>query len=360
MINNFKNNVRGLEYRDPETKRVLGATVGWDYGHEADKKSAGWIKDLEKRDKTLPTGRKVKSLWAQNYTWTPAAQEAIKAGEWLFPSVDYNDFQNTVTGKTYKDVLFGVALTNRPAVKYLEPIQLRETDSTPSGRDDKKNLKGEIKMFGKLKELLQKNGVSLAEGVSDDTVEYAACEKIKGLSEVLSMSEKKLAETESDLKKAQAEVAAAKKKAEEEEAEKKAEKEKAEKEKKSKLMEAAKKVYTPAVFAKGETSFHEALKSDNIALAEKILAEKGVAFKETRSDEGEADAEEDAGPDTTKDWDSQDNDVKDKVITAHMKSQKMDTEDPKSYNKAEVAVAKEHNQKYASRIAAAKKEGGKK
>jgi hypothetical protein len=357
-IKNFYDNVRGLNYRDQATKKVMGPTVNWDKGHESDREAMGWVAEIEKRDKTLPTGKKVKSAWVKNYSWTPAAQEAIKAGEWLFPSVDYDDFTNTVTGKTYKDVLYGIALTNRPAVKYTEPIQLSEPDGTPGGH--KPDIKeGAKPMLAKLRALLVGQGVNLAEGVADDTIEYAAVEKIRGQAEIITLSEKKLSETVEAKDKAEKELSEAKTKLSEIE---KKNKELAEAEitkKKVELEEAAKKAYTPAQLSEGKTSFQVALSEGKLELAATILAERGVAFKETRKDEGkEADESEDE-TDTSKDWDNQSSTVKDKAIMGYMKDKKMDEDESKNYTKAESAVSKAHNQKYAE-AKAAKKAGGKK
>jgi hypothetical protein len=352
MIQWFNENVRGLCYKDTGLP-----TVNWDYGHEADKEAAGWISQLEKRDKTLPTGKKVKSLWAKNHSWTSAAQEAIKDDVWLFASVDYDDFTNTVTGKTYKDVLFGVALTNRPAVKYMQSIRLSEGQATPPVNAGE-HAKGETKpMLNKLRALLVGQGVNLAEGVADDTIEYAAVEKIRGQSEIITLSEKKLSETVKAKDEAEKKLSEAEKKLSEIEKKNKELAEAKITEKKAELEEAAKKAYTPAQLKEGKTSFQIALAEGKLELAETILAEKGVAFKETRKDEGESESESEDEADMNKDWDNQSNSHKDKKIMAYMKDKKMSEEDDKAYNKAEKAVAAEHNQKYAEHK---KKAGGKK
>ena len=353
MIKNFNDNVRGLCYKDTGKP-----TVNWDYGHEAEKEAAGWISELEKRDKTLPTGKKVKSLWAKNYTWTPLAQDGIKSGVWLFASVDYDDFTNTVIGKTYKDVLFGVALTNRPAVKYMQSVCLSEANNAPGDKPDIKQ--GAKPMLAKLRALLVGQGVNLAEGVADDTIEYAAVEKIRGQAEIITLSEKKLSEVTEAKNKSEKELSEAKTKLAEIERKNKELAEAEVNKKKAELEESAKKVYTPAQLKEGKTAFQVALSEGKIELAESILAEKGVAFKETRKDEGEAeDEDEDEGgkADMSKDWDNQSNVYKDKKISAHMKEHKMDEDEKGAYDKAEKVVAKEHNQKYSEHK---KKAGGKK
>ena len=355
IIENFYNNVRGQTYKD-----TTKPTVPWDYGHESTKEAAGWISEIEKRDKELPTGKKVKSMWVKNYSWTPSAQAGIKGDVWLFSSVDLNDFYNPVTGKTYKDVLFGIALTNRPAVKYCASVRLSEPNITPPGNEGE-HKKGEIKMpLLKLRAILVGQGVNLAEGVADDTIEYAAVEKIRGQSEIITLNEKKVAELTEGKAKSDKELAEAKESLKKVEDEKKALAEAAVKEKKTKLEEAAKNAYTPAQLTEGKTSFQAAMKTGNLELAEAILAEKGVAFKETRKDEGKEDEDEKEMGESGKDWDNQSSKFKDATIRKHMKENKMDDdEDGKNYGKADAACKKEFNRKYAE-AEAEKKKGGKK
>ena len=352
MIENFNANVRGLCYKDTGLP-----TVNWDYGHEAEKEAAGWISQLEKRDKTLPTGKKVKSLWAKNYSWTSAAQAAIKDDVWLFPSVDYDDFTNTVTGKTYKDVLFGVALTNRPAVKYMQSVRLSEPINTPGG--NKPDIKEGVKpMFAKLRTLLLNSGAQLSEATTDEVIEHIACEKIKSLSEIGSMTEKKLSEATEGKAKAEKELSEANKKLAEVEKEKKELAESEAKKKVATLDELAKKAYTPAQLSEGKTAYQAAMKEGKVELAEAILADRGVAFKETRKDEGEKnEAEGEDEADMSKDWDNQSNAYKTKKVEAYMADKKMDESDDKAFNKAEAVVSAKHNAKHAEHK---KKAGGKK
>jgi hypothetical protein len=350
IIKNFYDNVRGQSYKDTQKP-----TVPWDYGHESNKEGAGWVAEIEKRDKELPTGKKVKSMWVKNYSWTPKAQDGVKNGVWLFSSVDFNDFYNSVTGKTYKDVLFGIALTNRPAVKYCASVRLSEPDDAPPG-DEGEHKEGGIHMpLLKLRAVLVGQGVNLAEGVADDTIEYAAVEKIRGQSEIITLNEKKLTEVTEAKNKAEKELGESKASLAKVEAEKKALAEAEKTKKKIELEEAAKIAYTPAQLTEGKTAFQAAMKSDNFELAESILAEKGVAFKETRKDEGQADEDEDeAEMAEGKDWDSQSSPYKEKKMAAWVKDKKMDEEEKGVWNKADAACAKEHNAKMG------KKAGGKK
>ena len=199
VIENFKNNVRQTYF---DSNKVPAAP--WDYAHKTDGKAAGWIGSLEIRNHTMPDNKIVKSLWAKNLSWSPEAQDAIKGGEWKFASVDINDYENPDTGKKYKDVLYGVALTNRPAIKDMEPIKLSEAEAfsqvkTEEKSNTDKKLKGEKEMIKKLKEALGVNGVKLSEGISDEFVVDKTIDRLKYLSESKEFVETKLAETATKL-----------------------------------------------------------------------------------------------------------------------------------------------------------------
>lgn len=117
MIDNFKNDVRGTQ-------------LDIDYAHKMDpakgEKAAGWIQNLELRDD---------GLWGK-IDWTDTALEEIKKGEWKYMSVEYDDkwCENKKDGECYEDVLFGAALTNRPFMKDLTPINLSDLFTLPEGK----------------------------------------------------------------------------------------------------------------------------------------------------------------------------------------------------------------------------------
>jgi hypothetical protein len=108
MIKNFKDDVRGIQ-------------LDIDYAHKNDptkgQKAAGWIKDLKASN----------GLWALPDFTTTALKE-IKDGEWKYMSVEFAPewCTNDAEKKCYEDVLMGAALTNRPFMKKMAPINLDE------------------------------------------------------------------------------------------------------------------------------------------------------------------------------------------------------------------------------------------
>ena len=89
-----------------------------DYDHKSQSgKAAGWIKDAQARSD---------GLYLQ-VEWTNTATEAIKNKEYKYFSPEYQDkWKHPKTGTIHQDVLFGGALTNRPFLKDLMPVNLSE------------------------------------------------------------------------------------------------------------------------------------------------------------------------------------------------------------------------------------------
>jgi len=177
FIKNFKENVRGMS--DESGHPILDI----DYDHkEFNGKAAGWIVDLRKSEKTLADGRKVKVLEGKP-DWTPDAQAAIKKGEYKGYSIEFDDWKNPETGKLYKDVLFGGAVTNRPYVKNMPAITLSEEIDTEIPLKEEKRMK-------EIKKILAEIGLPV-DG-TDEYVDEKVAEHIKTLSEKASTNEKKL------------------------------------------------------------------------------------------------------------------------------------------------------------------------
>lgn len=103
---NVNNNVRGTE-------------LDIDYEHKnKDGKAAGWVK------KAADRGQDGLYLLVE---WTADAAKAIKAREWRYFSPEFNDsWTHPKTQKKFYDVLFGGALTNRPFLKDIQPVNLSE------------------------------------------------------------------------------------------------------------------------------------------------------------------------------------------------------------------------------------------
>jgi phage I-like protein len=103
-------------------QRVRGQMLDIDYAHKTDPakggKAAGWIIGLESRDD---------GLWGL-VSWTGEAQKEVKDGAWKYMSAEYQDKWCNPQGSCWDNVLFGGALTNRPFMKDLAPINLMEYD----------------------------------------------------------------------------------------------------------------------------------------------------------------------------------------------------------------------------------------
>jgi len=104
------------------SERVRGQDLDIDYDHKAtDGRAAGWVVAAENRG-FGPAG----GLWIQ-VEWTPSAYTALKEGEYRYFSPEFADeWTHPKTQVQYHDVLFGGAITNRPFLKGIMPIQLSE------------------------------------------------------------------------------------------------------------------------------------------------------------------------------------------------------------------------------------------
>lgn len=138
--------------------KVRGIDPSIDYGHFSSGEAAGWVQKAEARK----TG-----LWIF-VEWTKTAADKIRNKEYRYFSSDFSDeWIDEHTGKTYKDVLFGGGLTNRPFLKNLVPVNLSELYG--KGKE-----KESMELTDKLREAL---------GLSEEATEEEALEAIKKLSE---------------------------------------------------------------------------------------------------------------------------------------------------------------------------------
>lgn len=138
FVNNFRKNVRGIK-------------LDVDYDHKANNgKAAGWIEDVQDRG--------FDGLWGL-VKWTQPAYTSLKEGEYRYFSPEFQDeWEHPQTGETYQDVLFGGAITNRPFLKDIQPINLSEVIRASEG--------GPVVDPKKLRQML-----GLAEDATDETVE---------------------------------------------------------------------------------------------------------------------------------------------------------------------------------------------
>jgi phage I-like protein len=112
-------------FADNIRRRVRGIDLDVDYEHKTDpakgKRAAGWITDAEVR----PDG-----LWIAVW-FTAEAWREVRAGHWRYLSPEYQLEWTDAMGNTWRDVLFGVALTNRPFLKDLAPVAAGERAQAP-------------------------------------------------------------------------------------------------------------------------------------------------------------------------------------------------------------------------------------
>lgn len=103
---NYDNNVRGTE-------------LAIDVSHNPDAGAVAWFKELKVEDN---------KLYAK-VEWTEEGNELVKSGKYRYFSPEFSfKYKDAESGKEFKDVLFGGAITNRPFLKNMEPIEFNEGD----------------------------------------------------------------------------------------------------------------------------------------------------------------------------------------------------------------------------------------
>jgi Mu-like prophage I protein len=130
---------------------VRGQDLDIDYDHKAETSiAAGWVTGAEAR---------ADGLWI-NVMWTPAARQKLQDREYRYFSPEFMDeWTHPKTGVTHKDVLFGGAITNRPFLKDILPINLSEmvgdhnmgdtkTGAGGTPPTDAENMVGMAKLLG--------------------------------------------------------------------------------------------------------------------------------------------------------------------------------------------------------------------
>jgi hypothetical protein len=102
------------------TAKTRGVDLDIDYDHKQDpakgSKAAGWVKGAEARADGLYL----------NVDWTADAAKALAAKEYRYFSPEFDDEWTDPAGTKHQDIIFGGALTNRPFLKDLMPVNLSE------------------------------------------------------------------------------------------------------------------------------------------------------------------------------------------------------------------------------------------
>lgn len=96
--------------------KVRGIDESINYVHNNNDVAAGWTKKAEAREN---------GVWLF-VEWVKDAAQAIKEKKWRYFSAEYQDEWEDPKGNKYQDVILGGALTNRPFMKNLVPINLSE------------------------------------------------------------------------------------------------------------------------------------------------------------------------------------------------------------------------------------------
>lgn len=133
-------------------RKVLGVDVQANFDHGESiahgTKAAGWIAEL-----TIEA--EGKELWA-SVEWTDDALKGIKAKEWRYSSAEILfTWKHPETGATHNRVLTGLALTNQPFIKGMQPIAASEKQN--KGKDEPMKL-NEIEGL-----LLSEHAINLAD-----------------------------------------------------------------------------------------------------------------------------------------------------------------------------------------------------
>lgn len=141
----FQHPTHGLIEITPETlkqmkenfdKKVRRQDIAIDYFHDNEGIAAGWITELFFNDADA------NELWAK-VDWTRPALQKLEDKELRYFSPEFSfQWTDPETGVQYENVLFGGGLTNRPQVKDMAPIVLKEVKGEEM--DKIKELEGQI------------------------------------------------------------------------------------------------------------------------------------------------------------------------------------------------------------------------
>lgn len=149
-------------FSDNFHQKVREQDLDIDYDHKAHNgKASGWIRNAQAR---------ADGLWIL-VEWTKDAFDSIKNKEYRYFSPEFmREWKNPRTGQKYSDVLFGGALTNRPFLKGILPINLSEVLTANDG--------GNLMDSKKLRELL-----GLKDDSTDAEVDTALATKLSVVEE---------------------------------------------------------------------------------------------------------------------------------------------------------------------------------
>lgn len=139
--------------------RVRGVDIAIDSEHKPEEGAKAWLRRLSVKD----DGRE---LWG-HVDWTPDGQDLVMKRIYRYTSAEYTpEYKDPETGKVYKDVLMGAALTNRPFIKEMHPVLLSETVAREY--KGKKTFKEEASSMKITKDPALQNMQKIEENKGDD------------------------------------------------------------------------------------------------------------------------------------------------------------------------------------------------
>lgn len=116
---------RAMRFADNVKNKVRGQDLDIDYDHKVKSgEAAGWVVDAEAKLNEADPSRN--GLWIA-VQFTKDAAQKVKDKAYRYFSPEFKDsWTHPSTNQTFSDVLFGGALTNRPFLKDILPINLSE------------------------------------------------------------------------------------------------------------------------------------------------------------------------------------------------------------------------------------------
>jgi len=179
MVQNFEDEVRGVD-------------IAIDYSHDSGGAAAGWIQGLMLKEEDGFT-----ELWAL-VAWTPGAAKKLSHKEFRYISADFTlDFQDNESLKRFGPTLLGAGLTNRPFVKNMQPaVTLSERNG---GNMDLKELQKRLDELEAKNQSLESLNQKLSEDLSKvRKADYES--QIKTLNNDIKTRDDKIAKFEADQK----------------------------------------------------------------------------------------------------------------------------------------------------------------
>ena len=110
MVDAFNEDVRGVE-------------VAVDINHSDDGKAYAWIQPKSMFVAKSKNSKSEYSIYAVLYKYTPEGEELLSTGAYRYVSLEIGYFERFIDGvkEAFNNVIYGLAITNRPVIKGLNP-----------------------------------------------------------------------------------------------------------------------------------------------------------------------------------------------------------------------------------------------